>query len=98
MRLRRQGAEEHLEGGDGARDIERAQRLGVDLAEMGEHDLGAEPQRRGAAGMEPGRRVARQLRLGGVEAELGQQRHHVGLGIEEAGLFGRRRTNGVRSP
>ena len=87
--LRRQRAEEHLERGDGARDIERAQRLGVQLAEMGQHDLGTEPQRGGAAGMEPCRRIARQLRLGGVEAELRQQRHHVGLGIEEARLFGR---------
>ena len=48
--------------------------------------------------MEPGRRVARQLRLGGVEAELGQQRHHVGLGIEEARPPRPSRTNGVRRP
>ena len=54
----------------------------MELAELGEHDLGAEPERAGAAGVEPGGRIARQLRLGGVEAELGQQRRHVCLGIE----------------
>ena len=52
----------------------------------------------GAAGMEPGRRVARQLRLGGVEAELRQQRDHVRLGIEQARPLRPSRTNGVRSP
>ena len=96
--LRRQRLEEHLECGDGAGDIERAQRLGMQLAEVGKHDLGAEPQRAGAAGMKPGRRLARQLRLRGVEAELGQQRDHIGLGVEEARLLALPRPSGGPAP
>ena len=38
--------------------------------------------------MEPGRRLAHDLRFGRVEPETGQQRDHVGLGFEQAGVLG----------
>ena len=60
----------------------------MNLAEVREHDLRSEPQRARAARVEPGRRIARHLRLGGIEAERGQRRENVGLGVEEAGGLG----------
>ena len=95
--LRRQRLQEHLECSHGAGDIERAQRVGVKLAEVGKSDLGSEPERAGAAGMEPGRGLARHLRLAGVEAELGQERGHVRLGVVEACLRRRPRPMAPRA-
>ena len=61
---------------------------GCSSPKCAEHDLGAEPQRAGAAGVIPGRCVARDLRLGGIEAERGQHREHVGLGVEQVDVLG----------
>ena len=58
----------------------------MQLAEVCKHDLGAEPQRAGSAGVEPRRRVACDLSFGRVEAEALQQAHRVRLDLEQIGV------------
>ena len=60
----RQIGEEDFERRRRRRRRRAASGLGMQLAEMREHDLRAEPQRRRAARMEPGWCIARDLRLG----------------------------------
>src|SRR5215831_14163406 len=63
----------------------------MELPEIGEHRLGTEPQRAGAARVEPRWGLAHELAASCLEAECGEECDRVGLGIEDPGGRGRAR-------
>src|SRR5215831_19194040 len=63
----------------------------MELPEMGEHRFGTEPQRAGAARVEPRWGLAHELAASRLEAECGEERERVGLGIEDPDGRGRAR-------
>ena len=85
----RQRLDENLERCNRARYPHQRQRFGVDFAKEGERVLRPELQSGRAAGMEPSRRLACDLRLGCVEAESSEDCNNVRLGVEQAGFGGR---------
>ncbi len=78
----RQRAEDDLEGGGGALDIQCLQRGWVQLPKVGKRDLGAKPQRARAARVEPARRVLGDRRARQVKAKCCHNGHNVGFDVE----------------